>query len=412
MPVARTILHVDMDAFFAAVEQRDRPELRGRPVLVGGTGRRGVVTTASYEARRFGCRSAMPMAQARRLCPAAVVVPGRMGVYSAVSRQVRAILERYTPDVEPLSIDEAFLDVTGSARLKGDGRSIAESIRREIRAELSLAASVGVAPNKFLAKVASDLAKPDGLRVIEPGRERQALDPLPVGVIFGIGPRAAERLAGAGIRRVADLAALGAEGARARFGEAGEQWHRLALGLDERPVRTGRSAQSIGKERTFGVDEADPVRLRGVLLAEVEAAARTLRREGLAARAVTVKLRRPDFSTHTRSRTLDGPSDRTADLFGAAGALLKAWLAERPGPLRLLGVSLHGLERRDAEPELFGPPPEAARQARLDAAADEIVRRFGHGAIGRAGAAAVRRASPTRSAAPGAAGDDEEDADA
>ncbi|MCW5766213.1 MAG: DNA polymerase IV, partial [Phycisphaeraceae bacterium] len=221
MPVARTILHVDMDAFFAAVEQRDRPELRGRPVLVGGTGRRGVVTTASYEARRFGCRSAMPMAQARRLCPAAVVVPGRMGVYSAVSRQVRAILERYTPDVEPLSIDEAFLDVTGSARLKGDGRSIAESIRREIRAELSLAASVGVAPNKFLAKVASDLAKPDGLRVIEPGRERQALDPLPVGVIFGIGPRAAERLAGAGIRRVADLAALGAEGARARFGEAG-----------------------------------------------------------------------------------------------------------------------------------------------------------------------------------------------
>lgn len=383
MTAPRTILHVDMDAFFASVEQRDNPVLRGKPVLVGGTGRRGVVSTASYEARPYGCRSAMPMAQALRLCPHAVVVHGNFEAYGEASRQVRAILERFTPDIEPLSIDEAFMDVTGSRRLHGDGRTIAQAIRRMIRDEVGLTASVGVAPNKFLAKVASDMNKPDGLAEIAAESAASVLAPMPVGVIFGVGPGTVDRLEHMGVRTIADLRALGEPRLVQAFGESGSQWWRLAYGLDDRPVHTEHTAKSIGKERTFSNDIADPERLRAVLLEEVESVSRLLREDGLLARRVSVKLRTPDFRTFTRAATLDRPTDQTAPLAAAARAVLDQWLAGRPCALRLLGVQLQGLFP-PPPPGLFEQGQAPERPSRIDAAADAIVERFGQRAIARA----------------------------
>lgn len=410
-----------MDAFYAAVEQRDDPALRGKPVLVGGTGRRGVVTTASYEARAFGCRSAMPMAQARRLCPGAIVVPGRMRVYAEVSRQVRAILDRFSPDVQPISIDEAFVEATGVRHLLGPPDAIARAIRAAIREELWLPASVGIGPNKFLAKVASDRAKPDGLYEFpaDPGAIEALLAPMPVSVIFGIGPKAADRLREIGIRTIADLRAAGEGPLVPRFGrDAAALWLRLARGLDDRPVRSSAPARSIGKERTFGEDVGDRDTLRAFLLDHVEHVTRTLREEGLVARRVTIKCRTGDFQTFTRAATLERAADDTAAIWSVAAALLDRWLAERRPPLRLLGVSLHDLTG-DRQLDLFGPlqgvaaPAAAAPDSRqaaaasagaprpgVDAATDAIVTRFGSRAITRAGALAAPKrldgSSPSR----------------
>ena len=400
--VPRTILHVDMDAFFAAVEQRDTPALLGKPVLVGGgrggTGKRGVVTTASYEARVFGCRSAMPMAQARGLCPHAAVMPVRMGVYSGISKQVMAVLVEFSPDVEPVSIDEAFIDVTSTLHLFGTGPEIARAIKRRIRETTHLAATVGVAPNKFLAKVASDMAKPDGVGVITTENAAATLAPMSVRTLFGVGPKTGARLEKLGIRTIADFLVADEGVLHRTLGDQTALWRRLAAGEDDRSVNPRAQQKSIGKEQTFDDDIADPARLRAVLMGQVEAIARQLREEKLLARRITLKLRSPDFHTVTRAATLYSPTDTTADLWAAASALFDAWLADERTPLRLLGASLGGLTP-GAQLDLF-EPPRAPKTRAIDATMDTIAARFGNASIGRGTGLASGKPRPRPSGGP------------
>lgn len=373
-----------MDEFFAAVEKLDRPELRGKPLLVGGdASARGVVSTASYEARRFGCHSAMPMARAIRLCPQAVVLPVRPRRYAAVSEQVFAIFDRFTPVVEPLSIDEAFLDVTGCERLMGPAEQVARAIRRSIRGELHLTASVGVAPNKFLAKLASDLNKPDGLTVIAPETIHATLDPLEIRTLWGVGPAAAERLAVLGAATIGDLRRLDPRLLRERLGDAGEHLAALARGEDHRPVTPDGQAKSIGQEQTFATDVADLGALRQILADQADHVARRLRRGRLRARTVTLKLRYGDFTTRTRSTTGPDPTDLSEDLRAMAAALLRAWAREAFGPLRLLGVTASGLSTvAGRQLDLF-PDPARQKARRVDEALDAIEAKFGKGAVRR-----------------------------
>ena len=381
--MARQIIHVDMDEFFAAVEKLDDPSLRGRCLLVGGDpNARGVVSTASYEAREYGCRSAMPMATALRLCPQAVVLPVRGRRYRQVSERVFELLGRYTPLVEPLSIDEAFLDVTGCERLFGGAEAIARSIKRDVRDEIGLTASVGVAPNKFLAKLASDLRKPDGLVVITEENMRATLEPLPVSRLWGVGPAAEKRLERLNVQTIGQLRAVPLERLTDAFGQAGEHFHRLARGLDRRPVVPDSRAKSISQECTFAVDVADAEQLRDVLVEQVEQVSRRLRRQGLKARTVTVKLRTGDFTTHTRSATLDDPTDLTGEIRRDTERLLSAWLGRHRRPLRLLGVGVSGLIRQGGQLPLFGRA-QRDREQRLDRTLDDIARRFGDGAVRR-----------------------------
>lgn len=379
--VGRSILHVDMDAFFAAIEQLDRPDLRGRPVLVGHDGPRGVISTASYEARPFGCRSAMPTAMARRLCPEAVVVPPRFERYHAVSSALHGILESFTPLIEPLSLDEAFLDVSGSLRLFGPPAQIARRLRERIRAELRLTASVGVSHNKFLAKLASDMDKPDGLTVIEPGDVERVLAPLPVGRIWGVGPRTAESLAAIGVRTIADLRRADARALQLRVGGDAARLQALALGQDERPVEPDHEAKSISQEQTFADDIADVELLRGVLLDQVEQVAWRLRRARLHAAGVSLKLRDGQFRTITRASRLDFATDQTESLWRAGAALLEAWAGTRPAPLRLLGFA--AAVGRDAGQMPLFDAETRRRQARLDEAVDRINERFGRRTVHR-----------------------------
>ncbi len=382
----RRIIHVDMDEFFTAVEKLDDPALRGKPILVGGSAAaRGVVSTASYEARAYGCRSAMAMATAVRLCPQAIVLPVRGERYRQLSEHVFAILEAFTPVIEPLSIDEAFLDVTGCERLLGPAKEIARQLKSRIRAEVGLTASVGVAPNKFLAKLASDLHKPDGLVVITEENVREVLDVLPVSRLWGAGPAAVKEFQRLGITTIGRLRRMSAEAARQAFGSAGEHFLRLANGLDDRPVTPDSAAKSIGTEQTFAQDVAEMDELRRVLLQQVEQVARRLRRHELRARTVTLKLRYGDFTTLTRSTTLDRPTDITGELWHAAEGLLGRWAEKSHRPLRLLGVTASSLTSAGGQLSLF-PEPDRARQQALDRTIDEIAERFGHDAIGRAGA--------------------------
>ena len=382
--MGRRILHVDMDEFFAAVEKLDDPSLRGKPLLVGGSAQgRGVVSTASYEARKFGCHSAMPMATAVALCPQAVVLPVRGGRYAAVSEQVFEIFHRFTPLVEPLSIDEAFLDVSGSQRLFGPGESIARRIKAAVRDELGLTASVGVAFNKFLAKLASDMDKPDGLTVITESNVHTVLDPLGISKMWGVGPAGEKQFRRLGIRTFADLSRTDVKVLTQHLGQVGEHFHRLARGLDDRPVTPDHEAKSIGQERTFPVDVADITELRAALLAQTEQVARRLRRIGLEGRTVTLKLRTGDFTTLTRSTTLDRATDVTAEMWRAAESLLSAWSRRRPRPLRLLGVTVSQLAAKGGRQlSLFGEA-DHQRNQRLDEALDGIVDRFGTRAIRR-----------------------------
>ena len=378
----RAILHVDMDAFFAAIEQRDEPKLRGKPVVVGGGGPRGVVAAASYQARTFGLHSAQPMAVARRLCPDLIIVPPRHSRYSEVSRQVFGILESFSPVVEPLSIDEAFLDVTGADRLLGTAQSIARAIKQRIRDELGLTASVGVAPNKFLAKLASDLEKPDGLTVIEPDTVQQTISTLSISKIWGVGPATERKLHSLGVATFGDLQSWPRDVLESHFGSLGRKLHRLCRGEDDRPVVTDQATKSISQEQTFDEDRTDPDMVREVLHKQAEKVAMRLRKADLRGRTITVKIRFGDFQTITRSMTLDAPTDRTDLICGEARDLFNAWAANGFQPVRLIGVGIRQFTDEAEQFNLFTQQTDD-RSYRLDAVTDTIKQKFGADAIHR-----------------------------
>jgi DNA polymerase-4 len=377
-----TILHVDMDAFYASVEQRDRPELRGRPVIVGGTSGRGVVMAASYEARPFGVRSAMPIVTARRLCPDAAYLPGRMALYAQISRQIREVMLSFTPLVEPLSLDEAFLDVHGCEGLFGPPPEIAQRIKLRIKEATKLIASVGVAPNKFLAKLASDHGKPDGLVIVPATGVAEFLAPLPVGRIWGVGARGEKRLHALGIHTIGELAAYPERVLADHFGEVGRHIWLLANGRDDRLVVADRQAKSLSTETTFAQDIGDRRVLRNWLLGLVDELAARLRAEGVRARTIDLKIRSSEFRTVTRSRTLTLATDATESLWQAAQELFERSLTRDLLPVRLLGVGATKLTRDAAtQRQLFDE--ERAPGAALDRTVDAIRGQFGNGAIRR-----------------------------
>ena len=381
---ARTILHVDMDAFYASVEEHDRPELKGKPLIVGGTRGRGVVAAASYAVRRFGVHSAMPIATALRLCPDAVCVRPRMARYKEVSEQVFEIFHEFTPLVEGLSLDEAFLDVTSSRQLKGDGVQIAIAIRRRIRERTGLNASVGVAPNKLVAKIASDLNKPDGLCRIDAGNLHAVLDPLPVEKLFGVGKKSLPGVHAAGIRTFGDLRHADSGRLWRAFGKHGPAMRARAAGIDDRPVQPEREEKSISAEETYVVDIRDRGELKSQLLHLADRATTRLRAHDLAAGKVMVKIRRSDFTTFTRQRAISPPSQDTAVVSRVAHILLAEWLTTQPSAaIRLLGVGC-GRLRALRQTDLFAALAAAPRDARLDAAVDGIRQRFGGGLVPRA----------------------------
>jgi DNA polymerase-4 len=353
----RKIIHVDMDAFFASVEQRDDPALRGLPVAVGFAGARGVIAAASYEARRFGVRSAMPSAEAIRLCPDLLFRKPRFDTYREVSRQIRAIFLSYTPHVEPLSLDEAYLDVTDDLRGIGSATRIAELIRQRIRAETGLTASAGVSYNKFLAKLASDQNKPDGLCLIRPGEGARFVAGLPVRRFHGVGPRSAEKLAALGIHTGADLAAVDLATLRAHVGSFADYLYRAARGIDLRPVRANRPRKSLGGERTFAQNISSGAMLRQTLDGIVDIVWDRIEAAGAKGRTVTLKLRQADFTTLTRARTLPRPVESKAE-FARTGQALLADLLPLPQPVRLMGLTLSALGTAEQDRKKPLSPPD------------------------------------------------------
>ena len=398
----RTILHVDLDAFFAAVEQRDRPELQGRPVIVGGSdpNSRGVVSAASYEARRFGVHSAMPLRTAYRLCPQGVYLPVDGRRYQAASREVMAILRRYTPQVQQISIDEAFLDVTASQALFGDGEAIARSIKAAVRDEVRLTVSAGVATTKLVAKVASDLRKPDGLVVVPPGEEAAFLAPLPISRLWGVGEKTALALREYGVQTIGDLAALPRDLLERRFGKHGAALVDRAHGIDPDPVATGEPAKSIGHEHTFGHDTADVEKIERTVLGMADGVAWRLRAAGLRAATITLKLRDSTFATITRQTTLAVPADLTEPIYEAALMLLRRELHGQR--IRLVGVTASNFRERE-QLALFGegegeaggavapavarggnaPGPDDPKRHQAAEALDSIRRKYGERAVTR-----------------------------
>jgi DNA polymerase IV len=381
--MTNTIIHLDMDAFYASVEQHDHPELQGRPVIVGGGRERGVVAACSYEARPFGVRSAMPIYRALRLCPEAVLLPVRMARYQEVSRQVFAIFARYTDRIEPLSIDEGFLDVSGCERLFGTATEIGQRIRREVRYELGMAVSAGVASNKFLAKLGSESAKPDGLLEIDPEGVDAFLLPLPVERIWGVGAKATQQLNRYGCRTVADLRRMTEVQLKGMFGVWGERLYRLARGEDSRGVEVDQAAKSFGAEETFAKDLRRLDHLQRELLAQAEKVAARLRRHGLEGHNLTLKVRYDDFETQTRRLTLSEPSANGLTLYRAGLKLLQRTKAGTR-PVRLLGLTAGGLEPAgQAQASLF-PDAGNLRLAKLDRAVDKLSERFGSNQVLRA----------------------------
>ncbi len=388
------ILHCDMDAFYASVEERDRPDLVGHPVIVGGSPeKRGVVAAANYVAREYGVHSAMPATTARRLCPQGIFLPSRIPYYAEVSGQIREIFERFTPLVEPLSLDEAFLDVTGSEGLFGPAFQIGQQIKEIVRTEIRLVVSVGIAPNKFLAKIASDLQKPDGFVVVEPDGMQEFLDPLPVERLWGVGRQGSKLLQRLGIRTIRQLRQWPMELLQHHFGSHGEHLWQLAHGIDDRRVVPEREAKSISHETTFDTDIDDPEVLRAWLLDLTEQVAWRLRRHGLRGRAVQLKVRFADFSTITRSQTLPEPTDITDELWQVAVAMLCERLPARHLPVRLLGMGVAGLDASCVRQGFLFDEDERERQSGLDATGDQIRERFGSAALRRAASLPPRRKS-------------------
>jgi DNA polymerase-4 len=380
------ILHCDMDAFYASVEERDRPELVGKPVIVGGSPeKRGVVAAANYVARKFGVHSAMPSATAHRLCPQGIYLPPRIGYYAEVSRQIRDIFERFTPLMEPLSLDEAFLDVTGTEHLFGTAVEIGRQIKRAICEEVRLVVSVGVAPNKFLAKIASDLEKPDALVVVEPNKVQEFLDPLPVERLWGVGKQSSKVFQRLGIHTIGQLRQWPLDALQSRFGSSGEHLWNLAHGRDDRAVVPEREAKSISNETTFERDIANVDVLRAWLVDLTEQVGWRLRRHGLRGRTVHLKVRFADFSTITRSCTLPEPTDITDELRRVADEMLCKRLPPDHLPVRLLGMGVSGLDDTGQVQGMLFDGEQRARQSQVDNVADQIKARFG--------AAAIRRGS-------------------
>lgn len=368
-------MHVDMDAFFVTVELRTRPELRGKPVIVGYPADRSVVLSASYEARAFGVKSAMPMAVASRMCPQAVIIEPRHKLYYEVSAQLMAIFESVTDLVEPLSVDEAFLDVSGAIRRLGPPRHIGQLIRSRVAAELGITASVGIAETKFVAKIASTRCKPDGLLLITPDDTIPYLHSLPVGALWGVGAKTADVLARMGIRTVADVAATPVSALKKVLGAAGEHVHQLAWGHDPRPVTPSRTEKSIGAEETFSVDTADDELLHRELLRLSHRTAGRLRNSGLLARTIALKLRFADFSTITRSRTVQSPVDSAQLIYGVALQLLES--VDRPLTVRLVGVRAEGLEEAARTSRQLSIDRRDDNWRAAEQALDEVTRKFG-----------------------------------
>ena len=398
-PRHREIIHLDLDAFYASVEMLDNPEIAGKPVIVGGGGKRGVVTAASYEARKFGVHSAQPVATARRLCPDGVFLPVRMGRYKEMSDRVFEIFRRFSPLVEALSIDEAFLDVSGTQRLFGGALEIARKIKETVESETGLTVSAGVAASKFVAKIASDMNKPDGLTVVPRGKEKEFLGPLPVGKLWGVGKVTETALHRMGVKTIGDLASVPAENLKKRFGKHGLHLHRLANGIDDREVEPEHEVKSIGHEDTYDEDIRDRESIEKELLSLAHRVSSRMRRKGFRGRTVTLKVKYHDFTQVTRAATLPSPTDDGATIYRTVIPLLKKTEAGRR-PVRLLGISVsHFGEKRFPREEwgqipLFGQRPEPrppssrgttardpARTAKLNEAVDRIREKYGERGI-------------------------------
>jgi len=378
----KSIIHLDMDAFYPAVEVRDHPELKGRPVIVGGGRERGVVSSASYEARKFGVHSAQPMARAMRLCRHGIFLPVRMSRYKEVSRQIFEIFHSFTPLVEALSIDEAFLDVTGLERLEGQPQEISCRIKQKVLSETGLTASAGVAPSKFVAKIASDMDKPDGLTVVPSDSIREFLDPLPVHKMWGVGRATQQALNRLGVQTFQDLRRMPVALLEQTFGRHGVAMHRLAMGIDDREVIPENEAKSIGHEETFDKDILDPDQARQEVLSLADRVARRMRRAGVRGRTVSLKVKYADFTQITRASTLPEPVDDSSEIYTIACRLLgKTEVGKRP--VRLMGVSLSQLTspQNDTQLHLFGPDRACLKRKGLNTALDQICDKFGEKSI-------------------------------
>lgn len=376
------IIHLDMDAFFASVEIRERPELAGLPVVVGGSATgRGVVAAANYEARKFGVFSAMPIAKALKQCPNLICLPVNMPLYIDVSQKIHEIFYRYTPEIEPLSLDEAFLDVTASEKLFGSAAEIAQKIKNDINNECQLVASAGIAPNKFVAKIASDIDKPDGFVVVEEGKVQEFLDPLPIKRIWGVGKKTEQQLLGYGITTIYELRSQSPDWLIKQFGKLGDHIFRLANGLDKRKVISDARAKSISSETTFAVD----IKEKEVLLASLsqlsEQVASRLRAKGVKGKTVSIKIRFHDFRTITRSKTLTGNSSQTMEIWAVVKQLFLTVVQESTMQIRLVGVSVAGFANEEKmQGDLF---EQEVKQDKLDVLSDEINQRFGKAKIHR-----------------------------
>lgn len=377
----RSIIHCDMDAFYASVEQLKNPQLRGKPVIVGGSPQsRGVVSACSYEARQYGVHSAMPLAEALRRCPQAVFLPVDFASYKRFSRQMHDIFYDYTPLIEPIALDEAFLDVTGSLSLKGPAHVIGRQIKDRIKNELGLIASIGIAHNKFLAKLASDLSKPDGFMIVPADRVQEFLDPLDISRIWGVGEKAAQKLYSLNIKLVRDLRCLKEANLVKIFGRYGHQLYNLARGIDHRPVESERKAKSIGRETTFAHDILDPAILEEQLLELSTDVARSMRKKSLKGKTITVKIKYSDFRTLTRSVTMDVPTNLELTIYNEACRLLKNVPIK---PARLIGVSVHNLtDGEDAQLSLF--QEQQSGDDRLTKAVDAVKDKYGENIVTRA----------------------------